>query len=335
MNTKTTTDYEIDPLAEFFPLPSDADMRELLEDIRRHGQREPAITRNGKIIDGRSRALACKKLGIRLRTQELPPDIDALDYVISANLKRRHLTAVQRAELGAELLPLFEKRAQDRKRALSGKRQTSKSTGSDASDDRGRARDQAAAATKANAKYVAGMARLKKEAPALHAEVLAGNKKISEAMAQLPPRRKSRKPGDNSPMCGKPVVILLDDQGEGIFETYYNPTRYPHTALYHLWDGIHFSRPGRCEYDELFVIRGSDFEEDAAFCLRTCLFLSLSVRGTMPKAAKKPNQEVKDWDEMLTMIDQMYPDTQKIVVSAATDLEVPKGWELKQIKSGH
>jgi len=55
----------------------------------------------------------------------------------------------------------------------------------------------------------------------------------------------------------------------------------------------------------------------------------------MPKAAKKPNQEVKDWDEMLTMIDQMYPDTQKIVVSAATDLEVPKGWELKQIKSGH
>lgn len=90
------------PLAEKFPMISEPELRELAEDIRQNGQRDPIITLNGKILDGRNRAAACDFAKIPVRTQELGKDQDPLKFVLSKNLFRRNLTESQRALIVAE-----------------------------------------------------------------------------------------------------------------------------------------------------------------------------------------------------------------------------------------
>jgi hypothetical protein len=46
------------PLCSMLPLMTNEELYEFIEDIRRHGQREPGTTLDGKILDGRSRDLA-------------------------------------------------------------------------------------------------------------------------------------------------------------------------------------------------------------------------------------------------------------------------------------
>ena len=78
-------------------------------DIRQNGLHKPIILYEDKILDGRNRFLACKKLW-----PEYTPDKkyehyegdDPLGYVLSLNLHRRHLTASQRAALAAEIANL-------------------------------------------------------------------------------------------------------------------------------------------------------------------------------------------------------------------------------------
>jgi hypothetical protein len=61
------TSLEPHPLCAMFPLMTDDELDELAEDIRRHGQREPGTILDGKILDGRSRDLACERVGIPFR----------------------------------------------------------------------------------------------------------------------------------------------------------------------------------------------------------------------------------------------------------------------------
>ena len=57
------------PDANRMPLLSQKAFEELVEDIDRHGLRQPVQYLGGKIIDGRNRYLACRALGI----DEPPP----------------------------------------------------------------------------------------------------------------------------------------------------------------------------------------------------------------------------------------------------------------------
>jgi ParB-like chromosome segregation protein Spo0J len=59
--------YEQHPLAEMFPLLKDAEFDDLVEDIRKHGLREPIILFEQKVIDGRNRERACIKAGVESR----------------------------------------------------------------------------------------------------------------------------------------------------------------------------------------------------------------------------------------------------------------------------
>jgi hypothetical protein len=62
------SEYEPHPLANIFPLMTDAELKVLADDISRNHQREPITLYQGLILDGRNRYLACK-LAIR-RTED-------------------------------------------------------------------------------------------------------------------------------------------------------------------------------------------------------------------------------------------------------------------------
>jgi hypothetical protein len=96
---------ELHPLADLFPMMTDEELDELGEDMLKHGQREPIWLYEGKILDGRNRYRACLMKGIEPGITETRV-ADPLAFVISLNLKRRHLDASQRAMVVAEIAKL-------------------------------------------------------------------------------------------------------------------------------------------------------------------------------------------------------------------------------------
>lgn len=95
------------PLANLFPMLSEAETKDLADDIRDNGQAETIKLHKGMILDGRNRYTACglHKLPVRYEVFS-GTDREALNWVISKNLKRRHLNESQRAHLAARLATL-------------------------------------------------------------------------------------------------------------------------------------------------------------------------------------------------------------------------------------
>lgn len=93
---------KLHPFCEIFPPMPDDQYRELVEDIRIRGLVTPIIVHEGQILDGRHRWKACQELGVEPKVEEFTGG-DAHSYVVSVNLKRRHLDESQRAMLGARL----------------------------------------------------------------------------------------------------------------------------------------------------------------------------------------------------------------------------------------
>jgi len=97
---------EFHPLADVFPLLEDEAFDDLVADIKRNGLREPIVlTPDGRILDGRNRYLACRAAKQKpwfVTTEELPEKWPS--FVISENIRRRHLTASQLATVAVELV---------------------------------------------------------------------------------------------------------------------------------------------------------------------------------------------------------------------------------------
>lgn len=90
------------PLSEIFPLLEDSEFNALVEDIRTHGLMQPIVVFENKILDGRNRYRACQEANVTPDFDEYGGD-DALAFVLSLNLKRRHLNESQRAMVAARL----------------------------------------------------------------------------------------------------------------------------------------------------------------------------------------------------------------------------------------
>ena len=95
------------PLANLFPMLSDTELADLGEDIRANGQVETVKLHRGMVLDGRNRYTACglKSLGVRTEVFE-GTDREALAWVISKNLKRRHMSESDRARVAARIATL-------------------------------------------------------------------------------------------------------------------------------------------------------------------------------------------------------------------------------------
>lgn len=94
--------YMFHPLANIFPLIEGHAYNELRADVMKHGVREPIWLYEGQILDGRNRYRAASSQGVEFEVREYLGD-DAVGFVVSLNLHRRHLTESQRAAVAAKL----------------------------------------------------------------------------------------------------------------------------------------------------------------------------------------------------------------------------------------
>jgi ParB-like chromosome segregation protein Spo0J len=96
------------PAAEFFPPMAGAEFDELVADIKANGLKESIVLYDGKLLDGRNRARACKALGIPVTVQEHHEGCanigDPFAYVVSKNFHRRHLTPEQKRDVLVKLV---------------------------------------------------------------------------------------------------------------------------------------------------------------------------------------------------------------------------------------
>lgn len=99
---------ELHPACKLFPDMSQEDYERLKVSIAHNGVFEPAKSFNGKLLDGKNRVKICGELGIECPIWPLSEDemgdVTPEEWVLGANLARRHLTAAQRAALAVELM---------------------------------------------------------------------------------------------------------------------------------------------------------------------------------------------------------------------------------------
>lgn len=110
-------DYEFHPVAGIFPLLHGKDLEEMAASIKAGGLDDPIVLFEGKILDGRNRYRACKIAKVEPTTVHWDEQGSPIDFVLRANLHRRHLDQSQRAMAAATALSMFEAEAKERMEA--------------------------------------------------------------------------------------------------------------------------------------------------------------------------------------------------------------------------
>ena len=100
--------YTYHPAANCFPLLEGEEFDRLVADIQANGQENAITIINGtEILDGRNRYRACKQLGIVPKIHNWAgANKEAITFVISQNVSRRHLNESQRAVVAINLVDL-------------------------------------------------------------------------------------------------------------------------------------------------------------------------------------------------------------------------------------
>lgn len=173
------------PIADIFPLLQGVEFDEFCQDIARNGLLEPIwLHPNGQIIDGRNRYRACQKVGIEPAYKTWNEKGSLVDFVISLNLHRRHLTSSQRATLAVDILPMLEKEAKERQLSTL-KQNADVEKVPLRKEDKGKSRDQAATLLNTNSRYVSDAKKLKQEAPKVFEQVKTGELTLKKAKAKV------------------------------------------------------------------------------------------------------------------------------------------------------
>jgi len=202
------TKIDINPVADIFPMMTEDELDGLKADIKANGLLEPVwLHPDGSIIDGRNRYKACTELGIDPKFRTWDGTGSLVQFVISLNLHRRHLTAMQKAVVAAEALPFAEAEAKQRQQAAGkethghrGQKQLeenfpqavspheiNKNPTKDVVKRKAQARVVVAKAVGVNERYVQDVKKYKKDAPDVYDAIKSGklNGNQAKQIAQL------------------------------------------------------------------------------------------------------------------------------------------------------
>jgi hypothetical protein len=179
--------YEFHPACLAFPRLADAELQELAEDIKLRGLLHPVVVFRGQILDGRNRLAACELAGVAPRFTEWAGG-SPVEWVISTNLHRRHLTASQRAVVALDLLPLLEREAKERQRRSQGRGKKGAHECATFSPN-GKASEAAARLTRSGSRYVEAVKAIRATAPELIERIRGGQLNVPNArrVADLSP----------------------------------------------------------------------------------------------------------------------------------------------------
>lgn len=203
--------HRIHPAAELFPMMSDEEIDKLAASIKANGQRQAVVLFNSQVVDGRNRLVACERAGVEPRTIEWDGKGSLIDFVLAANLHRRHLTQDQRAVIASKTVPMYEAEAKERQRRAGGDRRavTAPRAGS-VDPNKGTAAAQAARATTVGTRTVERARFVGKNSPALEAEVLAGSKSLKQAEREIKRATEVARIKVYRPPAGEYAVIVND-----------------------------------------------------------------------------------------------------------------------------
>lgn len=209
------------PAACIFPILPDDELQQLADDIKANGQHEPVVIFDGMVLDGRNRWLACKFAGITPKTREFHGSpLDALSYVWSVNVKRRHLSSGQAAIAWAKLEQLnadckAEVEAM-RKEAPKGGR-PAKETGTiicpsktSAERKKDSTDHKLAEAAATNRNYITTARKVVDQAPELAAKVERGEMTLPQAATELR-REEKRKDLEQKAQVAKQQALRQDE----------------------------------------------------------------------------------------------------------------------------
>jgi hypothetical protein len=181
------------PACLLFPKLGDEELQELAADIKARGLLHDIVTFQGQILDGRNRLAACEIAKVKPRFREWDGEGSPVEWVISENLIRRHLTSSQRAVIALDLLPLLEAEAKERQRLSLGRgKKGVKKLGT--SSTNGRASQVAARITKTNSAYIEAVKSIQREAPELVESIRSGRIRVPQAteLAKLPDAKRKQ-----------------------------------------------------------------------------------------------------------------------------------------------
>lgn len=238
----------IHPAADLFPMVEGDELRELCSDIKERGLQQPiVIWRDGTVLDGRNRLMACYRTNQEVVLERYEGD-DPVQFSLSANLHRRHLNPGQRAVVALKVRELLQPAAKERQREAAAEAATARPR-----DEAGRLQAsadlreasrsqvarpasppptqaehrkstaQAAKAVGASPRAVEQAARVAKVAPDLLPQVQAGTMALDKAHREAQQRQRQQaatRPQPEAPKVDeKQTITLLDHKG--------NPYEYP------------------------------------------------------------------------------------------------------------
>jgi protein gp37 len=218
----------VHPAADLFPMVEGDEFRELCADVKERGLAQPiTIWTDGTLLDGRNRLMACYETNQEVLIDEYL-GADPVQFSLSANLHRRHLSEGQRAVVALKVRQMVQPAAKERQVAeLKQNRESTVSADrrerSEAPAEHRKSTAQAAKAVGASTRSVEKAARVERSAPDLLPQVQAGTMALDRAHREAQQRERqvaASRPAPETPKVDeKQTITLLDHKG--------NPFEYP------------------------------------------------------------------------------------------------------------